>query len=117
MKLKFIYLILIYFTVFFISCRTFSEHPIYKNMNARNLSDSFPLLNKYVSFDYAVKYIMVHYFNGNCSQCIGALNRRKRYVDSLFNKKIELLFIADAQDTAALNYFLIDLMNFNKIVL
>jgi len=49
---------------------------------------------------------MVHYFNGNCSYCISGIVKRANYVDSIFGKNIGLLFIAESEDTASLNYML-----------
>lgn len=98
------------------------SNTVFNSIKPQNVLDSMPLLNTdttaFLNTIRNNKAIMIHYFDGNCSSCIGNLNVRKSFVDSFFDQgTLGLIFIANTSDTVLLNYYLIDKIRFEPPVL
>ncbi len=103
-------LVFILMTVVMSSCSHFNNNNLFDGMDIKLITDTLPVLhlnnNSVLKLFQNKNVIMVHYFNGNCSYCISGIVKRVNYVDSILGKNIGLLFIAESEDTASLNYML-----------
>jgi len=113
------YCIIISFGLF--SCNT-NTHNIFNGTDIEDVMNYMPVLNvqdsSIIQGIKIHKQIMVHYFNGSCSQCIAGLVEYERYTESFSDdNQLGLLFIAQTSDTIILNYYLIDKMHFKPVVL
>ena len=110
---KMMMLLIISSLIFSISCNRYRKVFL---VSIPELADSLPLLNidksEYIETVKKHNIIMFHYFDGNCSSCIADLKMRSHYVDSIYKDELGLIFIAHAEDTVLLNYYLIDRFNF-----
>lgn len=93
------YFLAIYICIIFISGKLFDIDSIFRLTKSQNLEE-----NSVLQIQNSKK-LLVHYFEGDCSSCIGQMSSIEKLFKEYETQSFALILISSSQDSVLVNYY------------